>query len=59
MRREIEKLIKNCLKEGVRDIKFFMLIMLLNILFVRIMSMCFGFLRESDVEIKVFNLLKF
>lgn len=42
VRRETEKLTKNCLKEGVRDIKSFMLIMLPNTLSVRTMSMCPG-----------------
>lgn len=42
VRRETEKLTKNCLKEGVRDIKSFMLIMLPNTSSVRTMSMCPG-----------------
>ena len=40
VRRGTEKLTKNCLKEGVRDTKSFMLIMLPNTL--RTMSMCPG-----------------
>lgn len=42
VRRETEKLTKNCLKEGVRDIKSFMMIMLPNTSSVRTMSMCPG-----------------
>lgn len=42
VRRETEKLTKNCLREGVRDIKSFMLIMLPNTSSVRTMSMCPG-----------------